>query len=474
MRLGCLLLIAVLPAQSVLAADLPDFTAVVNKVSAVVVNVSAVQSADPLAGEVTSGGSDGNVDGSYPDWYRRYFNSAGPNTSMPGSAGDAGSAAAESLGSGFVISNDGEILTNYHVVAHAKSIRVKLYDRQVLPARILGVDPQSDLALLKIHADHLTAASIDTHPVRVGQWVLAIGSPFGFDQSVTAGIVSAKGRSISGERYVPYIQTDVPINPGNSGGPLFNLRGQVVGINAEIYSGTGGYQGVSFAIPMNLAMQVARQLRAHGHVIRGWLGVSIVDVNTDLARMLHLSRPEGALVRTVMQASPAAHAGIRAGDVILSYDGTPVVSSESLPPLVGGTLAGHEVPVTVLRDGYMNTLIVRIGKLPTGTLAATAGRSAVPDTGVDGLGLVTRALAPEERRQYEVKHGGVLVERVGRGAALSAGVRPGDVVLMVDGTSITGPSQLQRLEKHLPERPVPLLVRRTNESLFLALQVGGV
>jgi serine protease Do len=469
----CLVFMAVLSARPVLAADFPDFTTVVSKVSAVVVNISAVQSAVPLAGDVASDNPGGKIDGSYPDWHRHYFESPSPDRNMLGSGGDSNIATAVSLGSGFIISSDGEILTNYHVVAHAQGIRVKLDDRRVLPARILGVDPQSDLALLKIHADRLTAASINTRPVRVGQWVLAIGSPFGFDHSVTAGIISAEGRSINGEQYVPYIQTDVPINPGNSGGPLFNLQGQVVGINAEIYSDSGGYQGVSFAIPMNLAMQVVRQLRERGHVIRGWLGVSIGNVDTDLARTLHLSRPEGALVRTVMPASPAARAGIKAGDVILSYDGMPVVSSESLPPLVGGTVVGHEVPVTVLHDGYTDMLNVRVDELPASAAAATVDREAVPDMGIDVLGLVTRALAPGERKQIGVRHGGVLVERVGRGAAQSAGVRPGDVALMMDGTSITGPSQFRRLEKQLPDRPVPLLVRRSGENLFLALQVGG-
>ena len=467
------MLMAALWARPVLSADLPDFTAVVSKVSAVVVNVSAVQRADPLAGDVTSGDPGSEVDGSFPDWYRRYYDTPAPDTNLLGSDGEPGTATVESLGSGFILSSDGEILTNYHVVAHAQSIRVKLNDRRVLPARILGVDPKSDLALLKVHAEHLTAASINIGAVHVGQWVLAIGSPFGFDHSVTAGIVSAKGRNISREQYVPYIQTDVPINPGNSGGPLFNLQGQVVGVNAEIYSGTGGYQGVSFAIPMNLAMQVVRQLREQGHVIRGWLGVSIGDVDTGLAKTLHLSRPEGALVHTVMPASPAARAGIRTGDVILSYDGTPVVSSKNLPPLVGGTVVGHEVPVTILRDGHVSTLNVRVGELSAAALAAPRDGVAVPDAGFDTLGLATRALAPDERRQFGIWQGGVLVERVERGAAQGAGVRPGDVLLMVGGNSITGPSQLQRLEKQLPDRPVPLLVRRPDETLFLALQVGG-
>ncbi|MBU6421158.1 MAG: Do family serine endopeptidase [Gammaproteobacteria bacterium] len=470
--ISCVLLAAVIPLQEVLAGDLPDFTAVVNKVSAAVVNVSAIQPADTLAGNAASGSAASGSGDSYPDWYRRYFGAAPPDNGATGDDSDSDPATTESLGSGFIISTDGEILTNYHVVEHAESIRVKLNDRRVLPARIIGVDPQSDLALLKIHAEHLTAVSVNTRPVHAGQWVLAIGSPFGFDYSVTAGIVSAEGRSISGEQYVPYIQTDVPINPGNSGGPLFNLQGQVVGINAEIYSGTGGYQGVSFAIPMNLAMDVVRQLRAHGHVTRGWLGISIGDVDTKLAQTLHLPRPEGALVRQVAPASPAARAGIKAGDVILSYDGMEVVSSQNLPPLVGGTAVGHDVPVTVLRRDHLDRLNVRVGELPVG---APAAPETVPATagGLDELGLVTRALTKNERKQLNINQGGVLVEQIGRGVAQRAGVKPGDVLLMLYGVAVTGPQQLQHLEKQLPDRAVPLLIKRPDATLFLALQAGG-
>ncbi|HKT32014.1 MAG TPA: Do family serine endopeptidase [Gammaproteobacteria bacterium] len=463
---------AALPARMTLAADLPDFAAVVSKVSAVVVNVSAVQPAGALAGNSAADGTEDDSTDSYSDWYRRYFGST-PDTDAQDDGDGTDAAATESLGSGFIISKDGEILTNYHVVARAQSIRVKLNDRRVLPARIVGMDRQSDLALLRIHADHLTAASISTQPVRVGQWVLAIGSPFGFDHSVTAGIVSAEGRSIGGEQYVPYIQTDVPINPGNSGGPLFNLQGQVVGINAEIYSGTGGYQGVSFAIPMNLAMQVVRQLRAYGHVTRGWLGVSIADVDTDLARKLDLPRPEGALVRSVTPSSPAARAGIRAGDVILNYDGMDLVSSESLPPLVGSTAVGHDAAVTVLRGNHVDKLQVRVGQLPADVTGASGESELALSRRFDALGLATRALTRDERNQFRVTQGGVVVEQVGPGAAQAAGVRSGDVVLMLGGTPVTGPGQFQRLEKQLPDRLVPMLVRRPDQTLFLAVRAGS-
>ena len=318
----------------------PDFSAIVTRTAPVVVNISTSQRLNTLTQNIGPPPADGDQSDPYADWYRHFFGTAPQDDG----GGEGDNAIAESLGSGFIISADGEILTNYHVIENAERITVKLNDRRELPAKVLGVDPPSDLALLKIGVSGLPIAVIgDAGKLKVGQWVLAIGSPFGFDHSVTAGIVSAQGRSIGSEQYVPYIQTDVPINPGNSGGPLFNLDGQVVGINSEIYSRTGGYQGVSFAIPINLAMEVVRQLRTHGRVIRGWLGVNIVDVLPDMVTTLHLTRPEGALVRRVLPASPASQAGLKTGDVILAYNGAEVVNSQALPPLVGSTPVGNDV-----------------------------------------------------------------------------------------------------------------------------------
>ncbi|MGB9428370.1 MAG: Do family serine endopeptidase [Gammaproteobacteria bacterium] len=467
-----------LPASGVLAAGLPDFTALVNKVSPVVVNVSTIQRPDTLARDDGAAASNPNANEPYPDWYRRYFDATAPDDSSSGdSEGDTDGSdapATESLGSGFIITADGDVLTNYHVVENAESITVKLNDRRVLPAKIVGVDPQSDLALLKINASGLPVASISDKPVRVGQWVLAIGSPFGFDHSVTVGIVSAEGRSIGDEQYVPYLQTDVPINPGSSGGPLFNLQGQVVGINSEIYSRSGGYQGVSFAIPANLAMQVAQQLRQHGHVTRGWLGVSIVDVQPSLAAFLHMSRPEGALVRKVAPASPAARAGFKAGDVILSYNGMDVVSSEELPPLVGSTPVGRDVSVTVMRNHQQTILRVRVGLLPASGTGELMPADALPGSGFDSLGLAIRPLTQTERRQFRLKEGGVVVDQVSEGAGRRAGFKPGDVVLMMNGTAVTGLRQFQRLEGQLSAaHPVPVLVQRPGTTLFLPLQTSG-
>lgn len=433
-------------------ASLPDFAKIVTRTAPVVVNISTQRgSSDSAAGDVPP---------AIPDASPSPENSDRQLT--------------DSLGSGFIISADGEILTNYHVIENAERISVKLADRRVLPARVLGVDVASDMALLKVDAHHLPVAHIgDARTLAVGQWVLAIGSPFGFDQSVTAGIVSAVGRSIGSEQYVPYIQTDVPINPGNSGGPLLNLKGQVVGINSEIYSRTGGYQGVSFAIPINLAMNVVSQLEKRGHVVRGWLGVNVTDLTQPMAARLHLERPQGALIRGIMRSSPAAHAGMRVGDVILRFDGTEVASSQALPPLVGSTPTGRRVPVEVLSGGRTKTLQVTIAALPASEQAAAVHAALEPPGSFDVLGLSLRALTGSERQAFQLRTGGALVEHVAPGAAQLAGLRPGDILLSLDGKPVRSPAQFQSLEAKLPAAEiVPLLIRRQDSTLFVALQKG--
>ncbi|HET7651126.1 MAG TPA: Do family serine endopeptidase [Gammaproteobacteria bacterium] len=456
------------------SADLPDFTAIVARAAPVVVNVSTTRRDNALASSATPGPDQNDTD---PGWYQRFFGSDGGDTSDSGNdnGSDGADQVAESLGSGFIVSANGEILTNYHVIENADRINVKLADKRVLPARVLGVDTDSDLALLKVDARNLPVADIgDARRLKVGQWVIAIGSPFGFDQSVTAGIVSAEGRNIGSEQYVPYIQTDVPINPGNSGGPLLNLNGQVVGINSEIYSRTGGYQGVSFAIPINLAMDVVRQLRAHGHVVRGWLGVNVTDVTPDMAAGLHLSHPEGALVRGVVASSPAARAGLRSGDVILSYDGTDVVSSEALPPLVGSTVAGRQVTVVVMRDGARKVLPVAIAALPGNQETAAVAAAVQPPGSLDTLGLALRTLTGAERQAFSVPEGGALVEHVAEGAGKRAGLRPGDILLSVAGKRVTSPREFQRLEAHIIQNEiVPVLIRRQTNTLFVPLRIGN-
>jgi serine protease Do len=324
-------------------AGLPDFTPLVQQNAAAVVNISVTRVAQLSA-----------VPGNLPEPFQRFFQlPPGAELEQTG------------VGSGFVIEADGYILTNAHVVDGAREINVKFSDKRERGAKVIGVDPLSDIALIKVDAKDLPTVKIGrADTLRVGQWVLAIGSPFGFEQSASQGIVSALGRSLPGDAYVPFVQTDVPINPGNSGGPLIDLAGRVVGVNAQIYSQSGGYQGVAFAIPVDVAMQVAAQLKADGKVTRGWLGIGIQDVNQELASSFKLDQPTGALVASVEPHSPAAVAGIRPGDVIRSYDGKPIVEAGDLPPKVAVTPPGHDAALEVWRNGKSLGVDVTIARLP--------------------------------------------------------------------------------------------------------------
>lgn len=447
-----LLLFMLLPAAPA-AEDgprLPDFAALSERVSPAVVNISTT----PLEQQGPAGEP-------LPE---SYWEEQGE---PPGDPFDAAS-----LGSGFIISSDGHILTNYHVVRGAAEIIVKLSDRRQFPARVIGVDPPSDLALLKIEAEGLPVADIgDAEALRVGEWVMAIGSPFGFEHSVTVGIVSAKGRSIGTEQYVPFIQTDVAINPGNSGGPLFNLRGEVVGINSQIYSQTGGFMGVSFATPIGLAMDVVEQLKREGRVSRGWLGVSVQDVTRELADSFAMPRPEGALVRAVVPDSPAARAGLKVGDIILGFNERPVFVAGDLPPLVGSVPGGHEAPLTVLRAGERLELRAVLAELP---VEARALPASLPRGETAPQGLAVRDLRPEERRRLGLGEGGVVVERVEEGPARQAGIGAGDVILMLNQQQVRDARHFTRLLEGLPAgRPVAVLVQRGGETLFLALRPAG-
>ena len=324
-------------------AGLPDFTPLVQQNAAAVVNIS-----------VTRVAQSGAALGDLPEAFQRFFQPPpGADLEQTG------------VGSGFVIEPDGYILTNAHVVDGAREINVKFSDKRERSAKVIGVDSLSDIALIKVDAKGLPTVKIGrADTLRVGQWVLAIGSPFGFEQSASQGIVSALGRSLPGDAYVPFVQTDVPINPGNSGGPLIDLAGRVVGVNAQIYSRSGGYQGVAFAIPVDVAMQVANQLKADGKVTRGWLGIGIQDVNQELASSFKLDQPTGALVASVAPHSPAAVAGIRPGDVIRSFDGKPIIEAGDLPPKVAATPPGHDAALDVWRSGHSLGVDVTIARLP--------------------------------------------------------------------------------------------------------------
>ncbi|MBM4201724.1 MAG: Do family serine endopeptidase, partial [Gammaproteobacteria bacterium] len=373
---------------------------------------------------------------------------------------------AKGMGSGFVIRPDGLILTNAHVVDGASEVTVKLTDKREFPAKIIGIDKPTDLALLKIDAKDLRAVKLgNPEHTGVGDWVVAIGSPFGFENTVTAGIVSAKSRSLPEEGYVPFLQTDVAVNPGNSGGPLFNLQGEVIGINSQIYSRTGGYQGLSFAIPIDVALKVEQQLVEHGKVRRGKLGIGIQDVNQALADSFGMERPAGALVVSVQTDGPGARAGIEPGDVITRLDGRPIQSSAELPPLVADLKPGSEGRLTIWRNGASRELAVRVGALEE--LADAAEPAAEAPKG--RLGLAVRPLTPEETQHAEVP-GGLVVEQVA-GPAAKAGVRRGDVVLAVNGQAVRDAEQLRALTERAGKY-LALLVQRGEARLFVPLELG--
>lgn len=377
---------------------------------------------------------------------------------------------ARGAGSGFIVSGDGYILTNAHVVRGVDEVTVKLIDKRKFTAKVVGYDTRTDIAVIKINAGNLPTVTIgDPARLRVGEAVVAIGSPFGFENSVTSGIVSAKGRALPTESYVPFIQTDVAVNPGNSGGPLFNLRGEVVGINSQIYSRSGGYQGLSFAIPIDVAMEVANQLKASGKVSRGWLGVAIQEVSSDLAESFGLDRPRGALIADVQAGSPAAKGGLQASDVVLKFDGKPIESSGDLPRIVGSTKPGTKVPVQVWRKGGLKELTVVTGEMPADDkLAFGPGEQKSYSRG----GLALSELTAEQRKQLKI-NSGLLVEEA-MGDALRAGIRVGDIILAVNNTEVRTVEQFRKLINAVPAgKSAAILVRRGDSSLYIPLKISG-
>jgi serine protease Do len=440
---------------------LPDFTALVEANGPAVVNISTTQAIKRPAWQGVE--PEGPESGPFNDFLRRYFGEDEPPPEFFDN---------RSLGSGFLISTDGYILTCAHVVENATEILVRLSDRREFVAKTVGSDKRSDVALLKIEASGLPNVKIgDPTRVRVGEWVLAIGSPFGFEASATAGIVSAKGRSLPRENYVPFIQTDVAINPGNSGGPLFNLQGEVIGVNSQIFSRTGGFMGLSFAVPIDIAMQVSQQLKAGGRVRRGWIGVTIQDVTRELAESFGMKRPSGALVADILADSPAAKSELRVGDVVIEYEGRRINVSSDLPPLVGQTTPGTRTKLTVLRAGQARAVSVTIGELPEES--AEPQPAAPPGPSQPGvLGMQLRDLTPAQKKQLGVNQG-VLVEKVAEGPATRAGIRPGDVILQLQGRPVRSVAELAAIAQQLPRhKPVPVLVRRGAAALFLALRLG--
>lgn len=443
-------------------AELPDFKSIVKRNQASVVNISTTQQVNAESMPFP-GGPGGRA---LPPGFEQFF---GPFGGRPGPMPREG----HSLGSGFIISADGQILTNAHVVDGADSIIVKLADNSEKPAKIVGIDKATDVALLKIEATGLPVVTLgDSSRLEVGDWVLAIGSPFGLEHTATQGIVSAVGRSLPDGNYVPFIQTDVAVNPGNSGGPLFNTQGEVVGINSQIYSRSGGYMGLSFAIPVNVATNVARQLAANGRVERGWLGVGIQGMSAELARSFGLDKPAGALVGQVDPSGPALRSGVRPGDVILAYNGKAIAEHGELPPLVGETAPGTQVNLRIWRDGKVETVPVTVARLKPAAdeqVAANAGDGAA---GRGVLKVQVAALTPEQREQAGIDSGGVMVVGVADGPAARAGINAGDIILKVGDRVVESPEQLAGIAQKLPHgKPVPLLVQRDDIRLFLPLTI---
>jgi serine protease Do len=430
---------------------LPDFADIVARQGPAVVNIS-------VSGQVRTGlpGSrGGEPEEALPEFFRR-FQIPGPRGGMP----------RRGQGSGFIVRDDGVILTNAHVVADAEEVTVKLTDKREFRAKVVGTDKLTDVAVLRIDARNLpTVKTGSSRDARVGEWVVAIGSPFGFDNSVTAGIISAKSRSLPDEGYVPFLQTDVAINPGNSGGPLFNLQGEVIGINSQIFSRSGGYQGLSFAIPIDVAMKVQQQLLEHGKVSRGRLGVTIQELDQALADAFGLDKPAGALVSAVETGSAAARAGVEPGDVILKFNGQALLRSSELPPLVADLEPGSTATLEVWRGRGTRTLSVKVGELAGGdTAAAEADRPA--------LGLSVRPMTEAERQEAGIAAGGLLVERVAPGSpAARAGLRPGDRILALAGGR---PATLAALQGLVADkgRPIALQLQRGDRRLFVPVPLG--
>ncbi len=450
-RRTLMVLLCLLPA-SLLARALPDFTQLVETYSPAVVNVSTVRGS----------GASGERGEELEEFFRRFFP---PERGGPGDEGRA-------QGSGFIITSDGYVLTNNHVIANAETIYIRLNDRRELEATLVGADPRSDLAVLKIDGTDLPTVKLGrSENLRVGEWVLAIGSPFGFEYSVTAGIVSAKGRSLPRERenYVPFIQTDVAINPGNSGGPLFNLDGEVVGINSQIYTRSGGFMGVSFAIPIDVAMEVADQLRETGEVSRGWLGVVIETVDRNLAERYNLEKAAGALVSQVQENSPAEAAGLRAGDIITGFNGRSIDLSSDLPHMVGRVRAGSEADVLVVRDGETQVIKVEIGELARPERrVARERRSDRADP--DRLGLVVQPI-PERIQERSGTNIGVWVVSAS-GPAAEAGVRERDIITRLNNRELDSVETYNEMVAGLNAgRSVPVLIVRGETPTFLALRV---
>ena len=441
--------------KPIAAQALPNFSALVHAYGPAVVNVSVTQAEKKAEAQNPKAWGFSENDPFF-EFFRRF------QIPMPD-----GETPHQGVGSGFIVSSDGYILTNAHVVRDAEEVTVKLIDKREYKAKVVGSDPQTDVAVLKIDAADLPTVKLgNSTDIDVGEWVVAIGSPFGFENSVTAGIVSAKGRALPDGTYVPFIQTDVAVNPGNSGGPLFNLKGEVVGINSQIYSRTGGYQGLSFAIPIDLASKIQDQLVKNGKVTRGRIGVTIQEVNQSLAKSFGLEKPEGALVSSVDPEGPAAKAGIETGDVILKIDGATIGRTMDLSSRVAEIEPGASTRLEVWRKGAVRGITVKVGEMAPAKMAE-AGLSKDVEKGK--LGVAVRSLSDRERQTAGVT-GGVLVEQAG-GAAARAGIQPGDIILALNSTPVKNPEELKKMIGKTG-KVAAVLVQRNDAKIFIPVELG--
>ena len=456
------------PVSTALVSGLPDFTQLVERMGPAVVNVQVTEKRQEVAqvpGQGRGGAPGMSPNDPFYEFFRR-FGIPAPNGPRGGGGGAPNAPPARGEGSGFIVTNDGYILTNAHVVRGASEVTVRFVDRREYAAKVVGLDVRTDVAVLKIDGKNLPTVKLgDASKLKPGQWVVAIGSPFGMQNSVTAGIVSATARTLPDDRYVPFIQTDVAVNPGNSGGPLFNLNGEVVGINSQIYSQTGGYMGLSFAIPIDVANDVREQLVKTGKVSRGRIGVSIQDVTAQLADSFGLDRPRGALIGSVEGGGPADKAGMKAGDIIVGVEGRQIERDAEVPSLISGMKPGSTAQIDVWRDRSVKRLSVKIAELQEeGATVAQAGEGPQAE---NALGLTVRPLQPEEKQAAKTE-GTLLVEEVA-GPAAEAGLQPGDILLGVNGTRVKSAAELQAAAKK-SGKTVALLVQRGEAQIFVPVR----
>ena len=449
------LLFSALLAAQAQARALPNYVDLVAKNAPAVVNITSIRKPPPQQQQELPNGEE------IPDFFKHFFKNY-PQQRQPSQA----------FGSGFIISADGYIVTNTHVIGGADEVQVRLSDRQELIAEVVGQDKRTDIALLKIKAEGLPTVRLgNSDELKVGQWVLAIGSPFGFDHSASQGIISALSRNLPDGNYVPFIQTDVAVNPGNSGGPLFNTDGEVVGVNSQIFTRSGGFMGLSFAIPIDVVKNITSQLKKHGHVSRGWLGVYIQDMDQALAESFGLKKPKGALVSQVSEESPAAKAGIQVGDVILEFNTKIIARSGDLPPAVGAVPAGETATLKVLRNSKTITVDVEICELNEGKIVKTKAKSNNEDS---RLGLTVDEINDEQREKLNIAAGrGVVVTNVTSGSAADqAGIQPGDVLLTFNRVNISSVEQLRQQVKDTPaKQAIQALVQRNNNARFLIIKL---